>query len=77
VIGLVPRDASAQGRGRPKTPHAPATTNAQSTTSTSSSQAAPVFGGTTVTSFRQFGSWLDDASVSSRGDAYTSIGLGY
>jgi hypothetical protein len=30
-----------------------------------------------VTSFRQFGAWLDDASTSYRGDSYTSVGVGY
>jgi hypothetical protein len=30
-----------------------------------------------VSSYRQFGSWLDDASASGRGQGYTSIGAGY
>lgn len=30
-----------------------------------------------VTTFRQFGAWLDDASTSYRGDSYTSVGVGY
>jgi hypothetical protein len=32
---------------------------------------------TTVSTFRQFGSWLDDASASFKGEGYTSIGVGY
>jgi hypothetical protein len=32
---------------------------------------------TPVTSFREFGSWLDDASVAARGDGFTSISFGY
>ena len=32
---------------------------------------------TSATTSRQFGSWLDDASTSYRGDSYTSIGVGY
>jgi len=31
----------------------------------------------TVTTSRQFGAWLDDASSSYRGDSYASIGVGY
>jgi hypothetical protein len=30
-----------------------------------------------VSSYRQFGSWLDDASASGRGEGYTSIAVGY
>jgi len=30
-----------------------------------------------ATSFRQFGSWLDDASAPTRGEGYTSIGVGH
>jgi hypothetical protein len=30
-----------------------------------------------VSSYRQFGSWLDDASASSRGEGYTSIAIGH
>ena len=76
-IGFAPRAVDAQGRGRPKTPHAPTTPNTQTTASTSSTPSAPVLAATTTVSFRQFGSWLDDASVSSRGEGYTSIGFGY
>jgi len=31
----------------------------------------------TVSSYRQFGSWLDDASSSYRGESYASLGVGY
>jgi hypothetical protein len=30
-----------------------------------------------VIAFRQFGSWLDDASAPTRGEGYTTIGVGY
>jgi hypothetical protein len=35
----------------------------------------PVVG--TGSSYRQFGSWLDDASSSYRGESYASLGVGY
>jgi hypothetical protein len=61
----LPFDAAAQGRGRPK--------GAKTTTTTQQSS-----GTTTPTvSFRQFGSWLDDASAPTPGEGRTGIGLGY
>ena len=87
---LIPGAAYAQGsNGRPKGPKAPApstTTPTSSGTSTSTSASAATTTSTTpadvvstsaVTTFRQFGAWLDDASTSYRGDSYTSIGVGY
>jgi hypothetical protein len=66
--------AAAQGRGRPK---APKTTTLQTApaTSTAPSTSAP----TTIaaTNFRQFGSWLDDASAPTAGEGRTGIGVGY
>ncbi|HEX5017606.1 MAG TPA: hypothetical protein VFX15_08475 [Actinomycetes bacterium] len=44
-------------------------------TTTTSAASEPVVG--TVSSYRQFGSWLDDASSSYRGESYASLGVGY
>lgn len=72
----VPLDAEAQGRGRPKQPKpvaqgggaaAPAAASAPATDG--STQALPAF--------RQFGTWLDDASAAAAGTGWTSIGAGY
>ena len=80
---LIPGAAYAQGNGRPKGPKAPSSgtstpsssgTSAPITT-TSVSASEPVVG--TVSSYRQFGSWLDDASSSYRGESYASVGVGY
>lgn len=77
VAGLViPGFAFAQGNGRPKVPKAPAPITTSPTTSSATAvttDAAPP-----VSSFRQFGAWLDDASAPTwRGEGYTSIGVGY
>ena len=61
----LPHDAAAQGRGRPK--RAKTTTDQASSTGI----AAPAAG------FRQFGSWLDDASAPTPGEGRTGIGVGY
>ena len=78
---LIPGAAYAQGNGRPKAPKAPTptTTTPSSSTTASTSTSAPtsdVVAGS-VSSFRQFGSWLDDASSSYKGDSYASFGVGY
>jgi len=74
AIGLaVPVLSEAQGNGRPKAPKAPTTTTTTSTSTSSPSTTAPV----AVTTFRQFGAWLDDASAAGRGEGYTSIGVGH
>jgi len=65
-----PSPARAQGNGRPKGPRPTATTT---TTSTTSTGAAP----STVTTYPQFGAWLDDASALGKGDGSASIGAGY
>jgi hypothetical protein len=81
---LVPGVAYAQGNGRPKGPKTPTSgtstpsssgTSAPAITSTSITASEPVV--TPVSSFRQFGSWLDDASSSYRGESYASLGVGY
>ena len=79
---LIPGAAFAQGNGRPKGPKAPSspttTTPSSSTTaSTSTSALTPDVVAAPVSSFRQFGSWLDDASTSYRGESYASVGIGY
>jgi hypothetical protein len=79
---MIPAVAAGQGRGRPKTPKAPTTspaTTAGSTTtgSTSSSSPSPLQAAPAVTTYRQFGSWLDDASAPVRGEGFASIGMGH
>jgi hypothetical protein len=75
---LIPGAAYAQGNGRPKGPKAPTPT-----TSTPSTRRRPlrrrpiVIAWIRTSSFRQFGSWLDDASSSYKGDSYASLGVGY
>ena len=74
---LISTEAAAQGRGRPK---APKVTTAQPPTSSTTSlpadsvatAAAPA-----AATFRQFGSWLDDASAAARHEGRTGIGFGY
>jgi hypothetical protein len=80
---LIPGAVFAQGNGRPKGPKTPNSgTSAPSSSGTSAPAATtsatagdPVV--TPVSSFRQFGSWIDDASSSYRGDSYASLGVGY
>jgi hypothetical protein len=73
---LMTTTAAAQGRGRPKAPKAttqPATISTSAGTETTTSTVAP----NAPTTFRQFGSWLDDASAPTPGEARTGIGIGY
>jgi hypothetical protein len=80
VALIMAQDAAAQGQGRPKAPKVPAsspsspatTTTAGSSLSTTVTDLAAA-----TTSFRQFGSWLDDATVSPRGEGFTSISVGH
>jgi hypothetical protein len=65
----LPIDASAQGNGRGR-PKAPKNTN----TNTQPLEGAPV---TPTVSFRQFGSWLDDASGPTPGEGRMGIGIGH
>jgi hypothetical protein len=73
---LIPGAADAQGNGRPKGPKSPdAGTSVPSSSGTSVNTSDSAV--TPVSSFRQFGSWLDDASSSYRGESYASVGVGY
>jgi hypothetical protein len=62
-----PTGAAAQGRGRPKGVK-------PSTTTTQPQPGVPT---TPTVSFRQFGSWLDDASAATPGEGRMGIGAGY
>jgi hypothetical protein len=62
----LPQDAAAQGRGRPK--------GVKTTTTTQQPSGIPT---TPTVSFRQFGSWLDDASAPTPGEGRTGMGIGY
>lgn len=83
AIGLaIPDLAQAQGNGngRPKAPKtsSPTTTTPTSPSTSSSADAtAAATAPLAVSSYRQFGSWLDDASAAAKGEGYTSIGVGY
>jgi len=83
TIGLaVPGLAHGQGNGngRPKAPKGSSpTTTTPTSPSTSSSTTAPsvTVAPVPVSTYRQFGAWLDDASASARGEGYTSIGVGH
>ena len=80
-VGLaLPGLAEAQGKGRPKAPRgsSPTTTtptspSASSSTTPTSTTSAPV----PISTYRQFGAWLDDASAAGAGEGYTSIGVGH
>ncbi len=79
---LIPGAAYAQGNGRPKGPKnpnsgtsTPSSSGTLTPAATSASTAEPV--APLVSSYRQFGSWLDDASSSYRGESYASLGVGY
>jgi hypothetical protein len=65
LVLVIPHEASGQGRGRPKRPQATVQAAEGSTT------ASPAAG------FRQFGTWLDDASGTTPGEARTGFGIGY
>ena len=92
VVGLglaAPAHLHAQGNGRPKNPKttkptpipspapSPATDTSATSTTTAPSASAPVDSFTGVSTFRQFGSWLEDASAPAPGEGYTTIGIGY
>lgn len=79
LVLALPLDAAAQGRGRPKRPEAPRPAQAGPPTRTSTTGAAAPATATSTPStlFRQYGSWLDDASTTARGAGSTGIGLGY
>ena len=75
----VPGLAQAQGKGRPKAPRglSPTTTTPTSPSTSSPDSTSPVPAAVPVSTYRQFGAWLDDASASARGEGYTSIGVGH
>ena len=82
VAGLaLPGVALAQGKGRPKAPRGSSpTTTTPTSPSTSSPEPISTTTPTTavpVSTYRQFGAWLDDASAPVRGEGYTSIGVGH
>jgi len=52
-------------------------TSTSTSTSTTSTVSAPVDAFSASPSFRQFGSWLEDASAPAAGEGYTNIGFGY
>lgn len=85
-------DANAQGNGRPKAPKPSSPTasaptsssqpSAPTTSASTSGTSAPITDGgadlsASIVTFRQFGSWLDDASAGTPGEGYVSIGVGY
>jgi len=63
--------ASAQGNG-----HGNAFGHYKSTVAASSHDAAPAAATQSGTGVRNFGSWLDDATVQDRGDGFVSLGFG-
>ena len=77
VAGLaIPGFALAQGNGRPKAPKASVPTTTSPTTSSATAVAPDAT--VPVSTLRQFGAWLDDASAPTwRGEGYSSIGVGY
>ena len=75
---VITTEAAAQGRGRPKAPRTTATTTLQQTSpATSGVDQTGTIVAPAVTTFRQFGSWLDDASAPTPGEGRTGIGFGY
>jgi hypothetical protein len=83
LVGLAfPGLADAQGKGRPKAPRGstpttttPTSPSASSSETTSTTAAVPT--AVPISTYRQFGAWLDDASAAGRGEGYTSIGVGH
>ena len=88
----VPVHAQGNGRPKnPKTTTpaptpSPAPSPATGTSTTTTPATSPISAATTAPavdafagspSFRQFGSWLEDASAPTRGEGYTNIGFGY
>jgi hypothetical protein len=83
VVPSTPADA--QGNGRPKAPRTKSGTSSAATppaastsAGTSSATGTPASGSlTSVFSYRQFGTWLDDASAPTRREGSTSVGVGH
>ena len=72
----LPRDADAQGRGRPKAPKGADAAGAAAGSPRGSGGEA-VAGTAATSTFRQFGVWLDDASGPTAGEGRLGIGAGY
>ena len=80
-VGLaLPGLAEAQGKGRPKAPRGSSPTTTTPTSPSASSSATPTSttsAAVPISTYRQFGAWLDDASAAGPGEGYTSIGVGH
>jgi hypothetical protein len=71
VLAAASPPASAQGNG-----HGNAFGHYKSTVAASSHDAAPAAATQSGTGVRNFGSWLDDATVQDRGEGFVSLGFG-
>jgi hypothetical protein len=80
-VGLaLPGLAEAQGKGRPKAPRGSSPTTTTPTSPSASSSTTPTSttsAAVPISTYRQFGAWLDDASAAGPGEGYTSIGVGH
>ena len=80
-VGLaLPGLAEAQGKGRPKAPRGSSPTTTTPTSPSASSSTTPTSttsAAVPISTYRQFGAWLDDASAAGAGEGYTSIGVGH
>jgi len=77
-VGLaLPGLAEAQGKGRPKAPRGSAPTTTTPTSPSASSSTSTTSAAVPISTYRQFGAWLDDASAAGPGEGYTSIGVGH
>jgi len=77
-VGLaLPGLAEAQGKGRPKAPRGSAPTTTTPTSPSASSSTSTTSAAVPISTYRQFGAWLDDASAAGAGEGYTSIGVGH
>jgi len=83
LCGLLAQPAGAQGKGGGNAfGHAKGNASAAATAAASSSSSGSTDSGTAgprpeLTGVRNFGSWLDDASVLSPGDGLLSLSSGY
>jgi hypothetical protein len=79
VALALPGLADAQGKGRPKAPRGstPTTTTPTSPSASSSTTTPTTTAAVPISTYRQFGAWLDDASAAGSGEGYTSIGVGH
>jgi len=77
-VGLaLPGLAEAQGKGRPKAPRGSSPTTTTPTSPSASSSTSTTSAAVPISTYRQFGAWLDDASAAGAGEGYTSIGVGH